>query len=341
MKKLTAILLVVIMLLVPSAAMAGTIEDLNAIDALPEGVTYEETSGDVALRGEFAYMVAKILNSGEIAAQNTQFSDVTVDNIYSGYIKYLAEIGIVNGTNGTSFNPDGPLEMDAAAKMLVCAMGLGSVAEELGGYPDGYNYIARRVGLYKNLSTVGGELTKYNSTVILHNALLAEVPDEFSDTKGRLLCDVLGISAYSGIITDVDVVDHSVAFRVDSNVYAQNKKNLTIEQEHKLAVDKLINVSEYERVPVTIWVDSNDVVIHIICERDTEVVYGYLLSINGDDSEDGAYPASALDELMFINNDEVYSVDEDVLVKYNNKYTTAPVELCGKFAKAVVIDKKI
>lgn len=341
MKKLTAILLTIIMLFASTAAMADEIENLNAIDALPAGVTYEETSDELALRGEFAYMVAKILKSGEIAAQNTEFSDVKEDNIYSGYIKYLAERGIVNGTNGASFNPDAVLEMDAAAKMLVCAIGLGSFAEEFGGYPDGYNYIAKRVGLYKNLSTVGGELTKYDSALMLHNALLAEVTDEFSDSKSRVLCDVLGISAYRGIITEVDMSDNSAVFNVDSNVYVQNRKSLTAGKEYKLAVDTMINASEYERIPVTVWVDENDVIMHIITEYKTDVVYGYILSINGDDLEEGAYSASAIDELMFINNEEVYSVDDELIIKYNNEYTTAPVKLCGKFAKAVVLDGRV
>lgn len=339
MRRLTAILLTAVLLLVPFAAMAAVTDDLNALGALPEG--YESKAEEPVLRGEFAFMLANVMGSGVSAKEDTAFADVKQDNEYSGYIRYLAELGIIHGTEGGSFNPEAALDMNAAAKMLVCAVGLGYAAETRGGYPEGYTYVAQRIGLYKDMSAVSGVLTKGNAAIMLHNALLAEVNDGTGETEGRLLCDMLGISAYKGMITDVNAADNSASFRVDQNLYDENPSRLTAGQTYKLGCIGTLNVCDYEQIPATVWVNSEEEIVHVITKGDINVIYGYVLSVNGDTSETGAYPAGSIRKLMFINDDEVYSAGSSVTVKYNNAYTSAPVKLCGKFAKAVVLDGRV
>lgn len=341
MKKIIAIFLTVVMLFSTQAVMAEVIDDLNAINSLPSGVSYEKNSQEFATRQEFAYMVAKILNCGELPAVNTSFSDVDVNNEYSGYIAYLAAREIVNGTSGSTFNPYGELDINAAVKMLVCALDYNELAERKGGYPNGYVEVAMNLGLYKNISNINGKLTKYNSAVMLHNALLAEVIDPYTNSGTVLLCDMLGINAYRGVITDTDTQHNTATFYVENNEYSQNNQLLVEGQTYVLDAGKHFDVTRYERIPAVLWVNEDGEIIHIVMRNNVEVKYGYIASINADTSETGAYPARSIDELMFINDEEIYSVSDDVLVKYNDVYTTSPTKLCARFAKVVIIGGEI
>ena len=341
MKRLLAAFVAIVMLMVPSLVFADKADDLNALGILPAGIDYNAEEVTYATRGEFAYIVARVLNSGEIAAANTNFSDVKSDNVYSGYIQHLADRGIVNGTTGAMFSPEDVIDANAASKMLVCALGLKKIAEETGGYPSGYNNLAKRLGLYKGITAIGGNLRRDDAAVMVHNALLAEVPEEYINSRSRLLCDIFGLSAYSGVMTDTNVTDNTATFRVDENLYEQNPEILDAGDEFTIKASKLLNITEYERVPVTVWVNKQAEIVNIFDEVDAQVVFGYILSINGDDSVEGAYDTSEIEKLMFINNEEEYTVSDKLLIKHNNKYTTSTVKLCGKFAKAVVVNDEI
>lgn len=340
MKRLISAVIAIIMLISASSAFAGVIEDLNAIGILPQGLSFDMESEELITRAEFAYMTANLLAEGEKAAKDTQFADVNSSNPYSGYIDLLVNYGIVNGSGGKEFNPDDNITVDAASKMLVVLLGYGSIAEKKGGFPDGYVQVAYEISLYKDVETNGNFLTRYNAAQLIHNALLADVDSNYSYgiTSVRPLCDFLDISAYKGIMIDTDASTNSATFKVEKNLYDENVNYLTEGTEYKFDSSKYINVTDYERVPATVWVNKNDEIVNVIPIKNSKVLYGYVSHINGNTSQIGAFPISAIKELMFINDEEEYDVQDGLLVKYNNEYSKSALNLCGKFVKAVIVN---
>ena len=96
MKKITAILIAVIMLFASLSVSAGVVEDLKSLSVLPENVYFGDDSEDLITREEFAYITAKIMSGLDYEAKDTVFADVKADNPYSGYIDYLKNINIVS-----------------------------------------------------------------------------------------------------------------------------------------------------------------------------------------------------------------------------------------------------
>lgn len=353
MKKIILLLVAFLIFATPVLCYAGEIENLKAIDALPMGFT-EENLGESVTRAEFSYMTAKLINCGEILPVNTRFADVTEENVYSGYIEYLAGAGVLSGTQGANFNPDAPADINMVNKILVCALGYGSLAESMGGYPNGYNIIAQELGLHKNIYADGGYITKSSASVIIENALLEEIPSMqiavrdgklsvYPDSQAtkRVLCDVLKYSAYTGTFTKVNYSENTAVFTVKTNKYSQNKIALTVGSEYVLDAGEGINFAEYEQVPVTIWVNDKEEVINIITSKNTDVLYGYIEKINGNSKNDANYPASNIEDVTLVGAEEEYDVAENLTVKYNGEITNLPVKLCGRFTRLVMVNDEV
>lgn len=342
MKKLISILLSLVIISSSVTAFAGVVEDLKAAKVLPENVTYSEYSSELMTRAEFAQMTARILTGKDMEKTATNFSDVDENNEYSGYISYLANCGIINGTGGANFLPDSYIEIGAINKMIVTVLGYKELAEKKGGYPYGYNSIAADLNLYAGVNAEGNYLTKYNAAVLVHNALFTEMFDSVNYEKGStLLCKHLGISAYVGEIVDSQVNERRAKFRVDKNKFEDNPEILDEGTVANFTATRTVNVSDFERVPSTIWVDREGVIVNIVPKGSVDIIYGYVSKINGDANEESSYPASNLKKLMFVNDEEEYDFADNVLVKYNNEYQTSAVKMCNRFIKAVLISDEI
>ncbi len=78
-------------------------------------------------RDEVAAMIARLRNGGKfdptyyVGADNV-FADVK-GQWSEGYVTYCAQLGIINGLNATTFNPDGKITVVEAAKLLLCVLG--------------------------------------------------------------------------------------------------------------------------------------------------------------------------------------------------------------------------
>ena len=341
MKKITAILIAVIMLFASLSVSAGVVEDLKSLSVLPENVYFGDDSEDLITREEFAYITAKIMSGLDYEAKDTVFADVKADNPYSGYIDYLKNINIVSGTDGAAFNPKGYIEVSAANKMLVSVLGYGARAESNSGYPVGYDTIATELRLYKNVAVSGKYLTRYNAATLVHNALMTETMDGLGNKSDMLLSSYLKISAYDGEIIDADTFTRTATFKVNNTKFAASGKYLAEGETCDLLSINTVNVADYERVPATVWVNEENLIVNIIPQKNVEIKYGYVYSVNGDKRETSSYLPSNIDEIFFTNEEDEYTTSNDLIVKYNGNYTESPVKICKKFIKAVIIADEI
>ena len=120
----------------------GLLKQLNIIDT-----TIDPADGTVT-RENFAVYVANMLNIGEAATDKRYFADVENTAYSSKAVNTLAEKGIISASSDKYFNPGTKITMSEAIKMLVCAIGAKDYAEAKGGYPHGYNSVARELGIY-------------------------------------------------------------------------------------------------------------------------------------------------------------------------------------------------
>lgn len=125
------------------------VNDYGVFQGDEEGNLHEE---EYITRAEFAVVVCKILGlSPEGVSDEFDFEDVDDKHWAKGYIKTARKAGIISGRGGNKYDPDAKISYEEAMKILVAAMGYTPKAEQKGGYPYGYNKVARELGVDKDL----------------------------------------------------------------------------------------------------------------------------------------------------------------------------------------------
>ncbi len=126
--------------------VANKLDILEQLDIVSgyEDATFRPDS--TVTRGEFAISAAKLL-ALEPSTTNGYFSDIDSEAEYFGYVNALADIGAINGTGSSAFNPDREITYTEAVKILLSAMGYADYCNFEGGYPDGYIKTASRLDL--------------------------------------------------------------------------------------------------------------------------------------------------------------------------------------------------
>lgn len=161
-------------------------------------------------RGEFAksiYGIYTDIRAAEEAAKDplapekkpidTGFYDVAGDSEYAEAIAYLSQNGIMNGVGDGLFQPDFFIEKLDAITVLVRAIGYKNMAEEAGGYPNGYIKVATKQKLI-NTSFKGDDMLTFEDLVdLLINGLEADflVPE-------AIRADYIKYTSIGGVLTD-------------------------------------------------------------------------------------------------------------------------------------------
>lgn len=132
------------------------IDNIEMLKALGIGdFSQKDFSGKVT-RGEFAQIIAGLLNASDMQVTNLPFLDVDKNNEYYNAVCAVYSYGIMNGVGATEFNPDGFITQEQAIKCMVCVLGYGDIAFT---YPEDYVNLALRLKLLKNLGTNSDNFT--------------------------------------------------------------------------------------------------------------------------------------------------------------------------------------
>lgn len=334
---------------VTASAYTNDSEFLADIGILPEAVDF--ISDEPITRGEFAHIAAKINGSGEKEPADTVFSDVKSDNPHSGYIGYLADIGIVSGVSEGNFNPDDNLTSEMAYKILVDCMKIGPMANQLGGFPDGYAEVADYIGITRILppkkEMISGkdmvsaiaqiiELEYKELTYLGKDAVIDENSAEIS-----VITDIMNLNGYKGTVTGVNASVRSMKVKIERNLYKTNNQYLPENSDYTFKCDGDIDILKYENVPVEIWVDNEDNIIAIGLQKGAEVYYKNIYSVNGDYDTENTYAPQYIKTLSFKDTTKKYTVSENAKIRYNNEYTSNPIALTGNVARVVLKDGKV
>jgi len=105
-------------------------------------------------RAEFAKIICVMAgwNGNVTAYDKTGFTDLSEDHWGYPYIYFAVSSGFMAGGTDKRFRPDDCITGTEAAKVIINLLGYEFKAEDMGGYPDGYDAAALSLGLYKGLS---------------------------------------------------------------------------------------------------------------------------------------------------------------------------------------------
>ena len=161
-------------------------------------------------RENFAVYVANMLNIGDSTTSKRYFADVENTAYSSKAINTLAEMGIISAAADKYFNPGAKITMSEALKMLVCAVGAKGYAEAKGGYPYGYEAVARELKIYSGSDSE--TLTTATAANLVYKTMTVPIvdynsisPDSVSYTKSEdnILSMYWNIKYNEGVVTAV------------------------------------------------------------------------------------------------------------------------------------------
>ena len=186
-----------------------TLSSLGILNGYEDGTFGPEK--DIT-RAEFATVVCRALNVKSAATGATQFADVPADHWASGYINYVAGLGIVNGYGDGNFGPEDNVTYEQAIKMLVVALGFEPMAAQKGGYPTGYLVVANTYGMTEDVKAPA-DAAAANRGVVAHltyNALDIPMMGQTgfgTNVEYKILDGAVGSGTkYTTLLTGLDVV---------------------------------------------------------------------------------------------------------------------------------------
>lgn len=356
MKKIIALILALLMVLglTTTSFASESFTELKSLKIVPNEIT-QSNSSDLMTREAFSYMAAKLMGSGELKAQTTAFLDVDETNIYSGYIAFLNQNGILSGGGDGNFNPKDPVTVGAASKILTTILDYDALAEGRGGYAGGYEEVARMIGLMKGVAIKGGYLTVENAIEMANNALHTPISSNeyFFNEDGTMsnisqsgsntiLNKILKLSVYSAYVDSVSQKNSRVTATIIENKQKSNPVILAEGTQKTFLYDSSVNAAEFKYTPVTIVVDENETVVSMTLSKNISVKNAVIQSVNGDDNENSyPYMASQIERLTILDVEDEYSVADDAKFYYNESLTTGSVDLIGKPARLVIENDEI
>ncbi len=132
----------------------------------------------VVTRAEMAKILCVITGKGDnIAPANSGFADATSAHWASGFIAAAKNAGYINGYSDTAFGPDDTVKWEQAVKLLMAALKYNQMAEDNGGYPEGWIYAAGEADVTGSgaAGTIGEDCTRAKVAMLVYYAIEAKM----------------------------------------------------------------------------------------------------------------------------------------------------------------------
>ena len=147
MKKVLVLLLVVAVAVnIAVAPVMGAGDwDIFRLESL--GIIDNFDAAHIVTRAEAVGAFVKLMLGRAVGGKGSIFADVPGNHPYADEVNYAAQIGMVSGVADGIFQPDEPVTGMQVLKMAVTALGYQEIAEQEGGYEEGYKSVALKQGL--------------------------------------------------------------------------------------------------------------------------------------------------------------------------------------------------
>ena len=165
-------------------------------------------------RREMAQIICNLFRLEPITDNVPKFTDVAEKD--RPYIETVVRSGYMSGYGEDRFGPKDYITVAQLVKTIVSALGADKIAENEGGFPNGYITVANRLKLLKNVNVpVDSEAKRIDVANLIYNALTADMvqpssvkADEiiYSKVEGQtMLTERLNIYRYDGVVEKNDV----------------------------------------------------------------------------------------------------------------------------------------
>ncbi len=243
----------IISFLMAFAVAAGMVTAVNAEEVKENTVLTAETSRAVKLlericeeslfdsekefvtRIEFLTALEKVMKlTAEETGENT-FSDIEAGSDAAKTVYAALSRGWISEDD--NFNPDDAVNVSAAYKMCVCAMGLRDIAEKNGGFPTGYASTASKQGLSEGIKSNDG-LGYAEAYRLLFNMLESDyIEERYTYSGGRTLTSyettgytylnkLYDIYKTEGIVNGTSYNSYEYGTPVDDRLYIKIKDEM-------------------------------------------------------------------------------------------------------------------
>lgn len=186
-------------------------EFLKAVDAMDKDEVPFNSTMKIT-RAHFVKLALHLSNDAPnvLVSNDEVFYDVNPSTDYENYIETAYRIGYISGSPSGMFNPNDPITLAQAVKIICNILGYNQYAEAYGGYPSGYLVTAQRIKLLSDVNTdANAPLDMANAVILLENAAKTEIMQivsigenvEMKSFKGQtLLYKNHGIDYIEGIV---------------------------------------------------------------------------------------------------------------------------------------------
>lgn len=361
MKKCLALILVLFMLIGSVSAVVAeenvyssqSYTLLSMLDIAPKGM--EGSLSDGITRGEVAQLLAKFMGSGNLVAQNTEFSDVTVENEFSGYINFLYAKGVVSLNDARLYYPDRFVTYEEAVKMAVCALGGETPANTNGGYPTGYLSVAASSKIidgsqskkFITFSDVCDILVKAlevplfqeNNFIVKEGDTSSQITVNKNDTA---LTYYLNITVLKANIVSEDVSNNSLNAKILSIGKSSADFEKTAGETVTLTLSENIESGNLRYIDAELWVKGTDLLMYVSPLKNTVVYWGGIAEVNKDKNEGMTFNIKYIENIAFYDSEEYIDVADNCRFFYNGtEVLSGGIVPNGKFARVILKNNEI
>ena len=205
---------------------ASYAEAVNILSAL--GIIQGDENGNFnpdseITRAEMATILCTMDGAGELSPTATKFTDVAADHWASGYINYAQQRGYIDGYDDTTFGPEDSVTYEQTIKLIMAALGYTYSAQENGGYPVGYLFVAANAGVTKGATGTGPEAAPRSTVAMLvYNAMNTPMMERVSYGTESIwqVMDGTGTRQFHTLLTE-----RHDTFKVEGKVTSSYKQN--------------------------------------------------------------------------------------------------------------------
>ena len=332
----------------------GESENAEAIETVYSlGFMESETPGSFVpqgrvTRGNFAEMILKLAGfdlSTADSLEKTRYSDVVRDSEFYDSVMYVSGLGYMQGNDDGTFRPLDNITLNQALKVFVKMLNRDAQADNKGGYPTGYFYIAKTAGLLKGVSNIANDEAVSRETMaqLMYNLLEADAYEQTAYTSEGYV-DLRGYVTYSELYLNIKIGTGVI----DANEYT-GLYSVDGTAEGKVSIDgreyyaNTNNAKDYlgYRVKYYAKISNNDsdilLYISVKTEKNKKLVLDDENIQNAELSEDRTFT------ITYINEDDRTKkarVELNASVIFNGVYCKAPasVDFMPKAGSVTLLD---
>ncbi len=283
-----------------------------------------------------------VLNSNGV----TRFPDVPADHWATGAINVADQQKMVIGDDVGTFRPDDPVTLQEAVAIIVRALGYEPAANERGGYPAGYLYIASSNQILRGVDgSTEAPATRGDIAQLIFNSLTVNLMEQvgygsqisYEVVDKTLLYDKLNVEKGYGQITGTSettltggntTADDRI--RIDNNIFLEGESNAR----HKLGYNVLyyarIDKTTDEKTLIDVREQSNK-------NKSITVPAKDIVSVTGDEASTRTFEYWANDT---DRNTRTVQIAGDATFIYNGKFKEAVSneQLIPKSGNVIMLD---